>query len=80
MKQTAVEWCIEKLGLINFGDDSATFFYEQLLKEIKRIGKEMEKQHIIDAHKSATIDAGFEYSAEDWAEQYYNENFTNTEI
>jgi hypothetical protein len=38
---------------------------------------EMEKQQILDAHIDASELGGFEASAEDWANRYYNETYKN---
>ena len=66
--KTAIEWLIEQLENHN-GVTRAGF--EKCIQE----AKEMEKEQIIAAHKTATLEAGFEHSADDWANQYYNETF-----
>ena len=38
---------------------------------------EMEKEQIIEAHRMSSIESGFEHSAEDWANTYYNETYKN---
>jgi hypothetical protein len=63
MKQTAVEWLVEKLPLIQ---------QEGLRDEIEQ-AKEMEKEQIMDALKFGCSDWG---SYKD-KEQYYNETFKN---
>ena len=65
MKQTAVEWLLSELPHL----------YTELLKPIIKQAKSMEKEQIISAHKTATLEAGFEHSADDWANQYYNQTF-----
>ena len=65
MKQTAVEWLVEKLPLIQ---------QEGLKDEIEQ-AKAMEKERIIEAHKQSSIESGFEDSAEDWANEYWDRNY-----
>ncbi len=65
---TAVEWLINELGLDNYLMGS----YEEELKK----AREMERQQIVEAHESASLDAGFEYSASDLANNYYKEKYT----
>ena len=76
MKQTAVEWFFDELYSIR-----KTIQFEQqadaILKAFEQ-AKEMEKEQIIDAHKTATLEAGFEHSADDWANQYYNQTYKST--
>ena len=67
MKQTAVEWLVEQI---------CGHHTEQWQKEIQQ-AKEMEKEQIIEAHRMSSIESGFEHSAEDWANTYYNETFKN---
>jgi hypothetical protein len=82
MKQTAVEWLVEDLGVyLPISITSVQLSINQ--------AKEMEKQQIIDARNN-----GFEASGEGWngeygikdfnflteeieSEQYYNETFKN---
>ena len=64
MKQTAVEWFAEQM-----------ITKRRLTPELFEQAKQMEKDQIIAAHKTATLEAGFEYSADDWANQYYNQTF-----
>jgi HEPN domain-containing protein len=70
MKQTAIEWLREQL--INSGLDypvnEASKIFEQ--------AKEMEKQQIIDAWVDGNDNEPKEVT-EDFAEQYYNEQFKN---
>lgn len=61
---TAVEWLIEEY--IN----GATINL-QIMKQ----AFEMERDQIISAHESASLDVGFENSARDWAEDYYKLKF-----
>ena len=69
MKQTAVEWLIEKLPLIQ---------QEGLRDEIEQ-AKQMEKQQIIKAYKDGRSDlaSNFHKSLNMSIEQYYNETFKN---
>ena len=66
MKQTAVEWLEEKL---------LELFENHLPFELLEQAKEMEKEQIIEAHKTSSLEAGFEYGGEDWAQEYYNETY-----
>ena len=68
MKQTAVEWLVDQI----FNDVDLK---DSILKLAIQQAKAMEKEQIIDAHKTATLEAGFEHSADDWANQYYNQTF-----
>ena len=65
-KQTAVEWFIEKLPLIQ---------QEGLRDEIEQ-AKQMEKEQIKDAHLIGLI-TSMEMEATKQSEQYYNETFKN---
>ena len=69
MKQTAIEWVLEKLTETHINDE---------WKEIIKQAKEMEKQQIIEAHgnklrKSRGAGTSYEY----WVGgiDYYNETF-----
>lgn len=77
-KQTAVEWLANEIIELE----------EKLRQEIininhfmdskdKLVNKalEMEKEQIIEAHKQASMEAGFEDSAEDWANEYWERNY-----
>ena len=73
MKQmTALEWLEQAIDL--HLHDSLSYAGIDLHMYIKQ-AKMIEKQQIIDAHKTATLEAGFEHSADDWANQYYNQTF-----
>jgi hypothetical protein len=65
VKQTAVEWLVQRLaenGILHSSDISKA--------------KELEKQQIIDAHlKGQREDIDFINEAKDEAEQYYNKTF-----
>ena len=74
MKQTAVEWLIEKL------DQNFDYVADTLIEQ----AKEMEKQQIIDAYADGIdydytdLDIEFgiaESDRQNHAEQYYNETF-----
>ena len=74
MKQTAVEWLIEKL------DQNFDYVTDTLIEQ----AKEMEKQQIIDAYADGIdydytdLDIEFgiaESDRQNHAEQYYNETF-----
>lgn len=64
MKQTAVEWLIEKQLDAGIG----------LCKEWREQAKEMEKQQIISAHLVGLIHP-LEMEATKQAEQYYNKTY-----
>jgi len=68
MKQTAVEWLVEQ---IKNNVHNTIEEFELIVEQ----AKEMEKEQIIAAHKTATLEAGFEHSADDWANQYYNQTY-----
>jgi hypothetical protein len=71
--KTAVEWLIEQISKeeITFTGLRAYVKFPELIQQ----AKEMEKEQIIAAHKTATLEAGFEHSADDWANQYYNQTY-----
>ena len=64
-KQTAVEWLVEQLPLIQ---------QEGLRDEIEQ-AKEIEKEQIISAFKEGNLYHGWALKHE--PEQYYNETFKN---
>jgi hypothetical protein len=68
MKQTAVEWVLDWMSKNQY------FIGNDLLKAVKQ-AKEMERQQIIQSHEDAYLDCGFEYSASDCANDYYNKKF-----
>jgi len=70
MKQTAVEWLAEQITTVKWKMSDVTDRNSTIEQ-----AKAMEKEQIISAHKTATLEAGFEHSADDWANQYYNETF-----
>jgi len=82
-KQTAVEWLDNELWALKLklrgGEISLDFYFEQKIKLINH-AKQMEKEHIMDAHI-----AGMEFIAVDPnkyvedAEQYYNETYKKEE-
>ena len=65
MKQTAVEWLIEKL------DQNFDYVADTLIEQ----AKEMEKEQIINAFKEGNLYHGWALKHE--PEQYYNETFKN---
>lgn len=67
MKQTAVEWLIEQMTQRDFIAIPKPEWIQQ--------AKQLEKQQIIQAHEDAYLDCGFEYSASDCANDYYNKKF-----
>ncbi len=73
MKQTAVEWFIEKVGhnsLMSLTD------YNEILEQ----ALEMEKQQIVEAHGNKLKKSKDEGNYEYWfsGEDYYNKTFKNT--
>jgi hypothetical protein len=73
MKQTAVEWLAEQITTVKWKMSDVTD-----RNSIIEQAKAMEKEQIIEAHKTATLEAGFEHSADDWANQYYNQTYKST--
>jgi hypothetical protein len=65
---TAVEWIIDWMGKNQY------FIGNDLLEAVKQ-AKQMEADQIISAHESASLDAGYENSAREWAENYYKLKF-----
>ena len=67
MKQTAVEWLVEKIQ-----QAKPTFKFDSLIRE----AKEIEKQQIIHAYGQGTADeAGEIIDATKTAEHYYNKKY-----
>jgi hypothetical protein len=67
MKQTTVEWLIERI--INGG-----IYTKEMLKDLEQ-AKEMEKQQIETAYQAGDGDAYNLKETKTWAEQYYNETY-----
>jgi hypothetical protein len=63
-KQTAVEWLVEQLPLIQ----------QEGLRDIIEQAKEMEKQQIIDSNEDASTNELGEFLT---GEQYYNKEYGN---
>lgn len=63
MKQTAIDWLVEKLK-----ENGVNFWQEEI--EMIEEAKEMEKNQIVDA-----FDDGFEEMPYKNGEHYYNENY-----
>jgi len=76
MKQTAVEWLYSQMidGHIRTDTNQSHMIFprDAFIKAI-----EMEKEQIIEAHRMSSIESGFEHSAEDWANRYFNETYKN---
>jgi len=70
---TAVE---ELIHFIENDRMQSTYTKDQIL-ELLEFKLEKEKEQIIEAHRMSSIESGFEHSAEDWANTYYNETFKN---
>jgi fructose/tagatose bisphosphate aldolase len=78
MKQTAVEWLVDYLKNIKelpFIRQNLNINEQNILNDIIEQAKEMERQQIIQSHEDAYLDCGFEYSASDCANDYYNKKF-----
>ncbi len=67
MRKTAIDYLVEELT-----SNGGVIYVGQIQK-----AKEMEKQQILDAHIDASELGGFEASAEDWANRYFNETYKN---
>jgi hypothetical protein len=67
MRKTAIDYLVEELT-----SNGGVIYVGQIKK-----AKEMEKQQILDAHIDASELGGFEASAEDWANRYFNETYKN---
>ena len=67
MRKTAIDYLVEDLT-----SNGGVIYVGQIKK-----AKEMEKQQILDAHIDASELGGFEASAEDWANRYFNETYKN---
>ena len=75
MKQTAVEWFLTEFQKqVWFEPESELDIW---IKNLIPKAKEKEKEQIIEAHRMSSIESGFEHSAEDWANTYYNETYKN---
>ena len=71
---TAVEWLVNEMIERNFFANDTQLSYTTL-EHLTNQAKEMEKQQIIKAHETATLEAGFEAAAEDWAKEYWERTF-----
>jgi hypothetical protein len=71
-KQTAVEYFYRHyiLEMEQYGE-----IHIDLLNKLYERSKSMEKEQIIEAHKQSSIESGFEESAEDWANEYWERNY-----
>jgi hypothetical protein len=65
---TAIEWLVDTIEKNRHKPIKELFVY------IKQ-AKQMEADQIISAHESASLDAGYENSAREWAENYYKLKF-----
>jgi hypothetical protein len=76
---TAVEWYCEKSVILSEDLRTGKIDFIKWFKEqadILKQAKEMEKQHIVEAHlKGQREDIDFINEAKKEAEQYYNETF-----
>jgi len=71
MKQTAVEWL--KKEFEDYGSSSHLNLDWTTFDELCEQAKQMEKEQIIEAHHSASIEQGA--LSKDLANDYYNETF-----
>jgi hypothetical protein len=71
MKQTAVEWLLNKIESKNGKEFSS--YYTEFIEQ----AKEMEKQQIIDAYCKGSLDMSNDENIfpRETSEQYYNESF-----
>ena len=77
MKQTAVEWLVEKLNQCEpMYSGIQSNEHKEYLEKLVEQAKEMEKEQIKDAHLIGLI-TSMEMEATKQAEQYYNETFKN---
>lgn len=77
MKQTAVEWLVEKLNQCEpMYSAIQSNEHKEHLEKLVQISKEIEKEHIIYAHISGlqSISGKMRYNYND-AVEYYNETF-----
>lgn len=76
MKQTAIQWLMyQMLECVGNNEDDTLEII--IPRDAFEKATEMEKQQILDAHIDASELGGFEASAEDWANRYYNETYKN---
>jgi hypothetical protein len=71
-KQTAVEWLVNQMKQRESQGLTLSMYELEMFAEQ---AKEMEKEQIIEAHKQSSIESGFEDSAEDWANEYWERNY-----
>ena len=75
---TAVEWLFENLIELNADMKYSIITWEEYLSkraDLLKEAKAMDKEQIIEAHKQSSIESGFEDSAEDWANEYWERNY-----
>ena len=65
MKQTAIEWLMDKLPTIDKYDP----YYEDIIQQAKA----MEKEHLMMAFNDGRVNAGLKLNRT--SEQYYNETY-----
>lgn len=78
MKKTAIDWLVDESMKLLVQYIEGTLNEDTLDDVIYELGtkaKQLEKQQIIQAHEDAYMDCGFEYSASDCANNYYNKKF-----
>jgi hypothetical protein len=78
MKQTAVEWLVEK---ISYSTSEGTIIsHHFIINKLVEQAKEMEKQQIVEAHGNKLKKSKDEGNYEYWfsGEDYYNKTFKNT--
>ena len=60
-------------------NDDRLYVYNMIIDKLEDTVVHLEKELIIHTHKQASIEAGFEHSAEDWANEYFNRTFKSYE-
>ena len=78
MKQTAVEWLVEKLSYST--SDGTIISHHKIINKLFDHAKEMEKEQIVQAITKTIIGSNVIYGSEypeviHTAEQYYNKTF-----
>jgi hypothetical protein len=75
MKQTAVEWLVEKISYST--SDGTIISYHFIINKLVEQAKEMEKQQIVEAHGNKLKKSKDEGNYEYWfsGEDYYNKNY-----
>jgi len=77
MKQTAVEWLVEKLSYST--SDGTIISHHFIINKLVEQAKEMEKQQIVEAHGNKLKKSKDEGNYEYWfsGEDYFNKTYKN---